>query len=150
MNRVVIRAGALLAFLLAPAACSPSDGLEPDLNGGENPEGTIFLAQNVPPEAVMEALYIGKVNRDAQGCLRVEGEGGATVIWPYGFRLQSRSGRLHVLDANGRSIGHIGGEFRMGGGYVPSPVHAHLSDEDRARANTVCASSHYWVVGETD
>jgi hypothetical protein len=152
MNRTLIRAGARLACtaLIALAACSPSEGTGPGLTGSENPDATVFLAQNVPPTAVMEALYQGRVNRDAQGCLRVESENGATVIWPYGFTLEARDGGLFVKDDDGRTVGRIGGEFRMGGGFVPAPGYAQLSARDRALAETRCTSSSYWVVGETD
>jgi hypothetical protein len=152
MKRFIVRPGAPLALLAALAlpACSQGDGTGSALNTGENPDATVFLAQKSPPQGVMEALYTGTVNRDAQGCLRVDGEGGAVVIWPYGFRLASRAGALHVENAEGRSIGQIGGEFRMGGGFVPaSHADALLSATDRARA-AACPSESYWIVGETD
>lgn len=151
MNRPLIRAGAALAVTVALSltACSPSDETGASLTGGGNPDGTVFLAQNTPPGAVMEALYVGKVNRDEQGCLRVESEGGAVVIWPYRFTLETRDDGLFVTDAKGRSVGRIGGDFRMGGGFVPSGGFAHLSEADRALAQTRCPSTHYWIVGET-
>jgi hypothetical protein len=147
---MLFRAGARLActVCIALAACSPSKGTGPALTGNENPDATVFLAQDVPPTAVMEALYQGRVNRDEQGCLRVESEGGATVIWPYGFTLESRGGGLFVNDANGRTVGRVGGEFRMGGGFVHSARHVHLSARDRTLAETRCAGTSYWVVGE--
>jgi hypothetical protein len=151
MKRFVVRPGAPLALLAALAlpACTPGEGTSPGLNGAENPDGTVFLAQRSPPGAVMEALYTGKVNRDAQGCLRVEGEGGAVVIWPYGFALEARDGGLYVKNAEGRTIGQIGGDFRMGGGYVPAgSTESFLSDADRARA-AACPTESYWIVGET-
>ena len=147
MNRSIIRP---LACLAALAACSGPEGTAPRLAGGENPDATVFLAQNAPPDAVMEALYVGKVNRDAQGCLRVESEGGALVIWPYGFTLEARSDGLHVKDAAGRSVGRIGGDFRMGGGFVPAGSLPMLSEADRALAQTRCPSTNYWIVGDTD
>jgi hypothetical protein len=152
MKLSLARAGARLACiaLVALAACSPDDGTGPDLTGNENPDATVFVAQNEPPQAVMDALYQGTVNRDEQGCLRVNGEGGATVIWPYGFRLVAHAGGLYVKHPAGRIIGRIGGDFRMGGGFVPSASYAHLSAADRALLESRCPSTYYWVVGETD
>jgi hypothetical protein len=150
MNRSFLRAGTPLALAVALAACSPGDGPGPNLTGSDNPDATVFLAQNTPPTVVMDALYIGEVNRDGQGCLRVESEDGAVVIWPYGFTLHAYEGGLYVKNAEGRSIGRIGGEFRMGGGYVPSASFADLSGADRALAESRCASSYYWIVGDTD
>jgi len=144
MNRSI-----LFAALLPLAACGRDLGPTPNRNTGENPDATVFLTQNTPAQDVMEALYVGKVNRDPQGCLRVEGEGGALVIWPYGFRLEARDGNLYVKDADGREVGRIGGDFRMGGGYVPAIGHLALSDTDRARAVT-CPSNSYWIVGDTN
>lgn len=152
MKRFVVRPGAPLALLVALAlpACSKGDGTSPALNGGENPDATVFLAQKSPPGNVMEALYTGKVTRDAQGCLRVDGEGGAVVIWPYGFKIEARNGGLFVEDEQGRTIGQIGGDFRMGGGYVPAAnADTYLSAADRARA-AACPTESYWIVGETD
>lgn len=151
MNRANLRTRAPLALLLALAlpACGPAEGTSPGLSGNENPDGTVFLIQKAPSEAVMEALYVGKVNRDAQGCLRVESEGGAVVIWPYGFRLAARDGGLYVENAEGRTIGQIGGDFRMGGGFVPAGNTAgFLSEADRARA-AACPTESYWIVGDT-
>lgn len=152
MNRSIVRAGALLActFALSLAACFGGEGTGPSRPGGENPDGTVFLAQTVPPREVMEALYVGKINRDDQGCLRVESEGGAVVVWPYGFRLDARDGGTYVRDAQGRRIGRIGGSFRMGGGFAGSISHIPLSDADRALAESRCPSADYWIVGETD
>lgn len=152
MNRSIVRAGALLACTLAlsVAACASGENTGPSLTGGENPEGTVFLAATVPARDVMEALYTGKINRDEQGCLRVESEGGAVVVWPYGFRLVARDGGTYVKNAQGRSIGRIGGSFRMGGGFAGTLSHIPLSDADRALAESRCPSAYYWIVGETD
>jgi hypothetical protein len=149
MNPSILRVAlATLAFLAAPA-CSGAEGTAPGLGGGDNPAATVFLTQKAPQDAVMDALYTGKVNRDEQGCLRTESESGALVIWPYGFKLAARSDGLHVQNAQGRSIGRIGGTIRMGGGYVPANSHF-LSDANRALADTRCPSTNYWIVGDTD
>jgi hypothetical protein len=150
LNRSLFRARAPLALLVALAlpACAMDDEANPGLSSGENPDATVFLTQKTPPGAVMEALYEGKVNRDAKGCLRVESEG-AVVIWPYGFRLAARDGKLFVENAEGRSIGQIGGDFRMGGGFVPAGnTDTYLSAADQARV-AACPTSHYWIVGDT-
>jgi hypothetical protein len=151
MNPFVRRTHAPRAVLvaLALAACARADGTSPARSANESPDETVFLTQGTRPEATMEALYVGKVNRDPQGCLRVESEGGAVVIWPYGFKLAERDGGLFVENEEGRSIGQIGGDFRMGGGFVPAGNTAgFLSDADRTRA-AKCPTEAYWIVGET-
>jgi hypothetical protein len=134
------------ALVLATLACA-DHGVGPDLNAGGDPDEVIFLAQNELPAGYMEALYRGPVALDEKGCLRLSG--GVTVIWPYGATLQNRDGELHVRDPEGRVVGKVGGNFHMGGGYVPLTA-AVLSAEDRARAENDCPSADYWVAGEMD
>jgi hypothetical protein len=148
MTRSIIRAAACAAAL-ALAACSATEGEAPALTGNENPDATVFLTQNQPPQAVMEALFEGVVVRDAQGCLRLGSDAGATVIWPYRFALQSRSDGLYVKDAGGRTVGRIGGSFRFGGGNIGAYSHAGLSAGDQARAASRCPGT-FWLVGDTD
>ena len=149
MNRSILRHALAPLALAAAGACSGAEGTAPNLTGGDNPDATVFLTQKAPQDAVMDALYTGKVNRDEQGCLRTESENGALVIWPYGFRLAGRSDGLHVENAAGRSIGRIGGTIRMGGGFAPANSH-YLSDANRALADARCPSTSYWIVGDTD
>lgn len=148
MTRSIIRLAACTAAL-ALAACSPSEREGPALTGNENPDATVFLAQNQPPQSVMEALFDGVVVRDAQGCLRLGGPEAATVVWPYGFKLEARDSGLYVKDAAGRSVGRIGGPFRFGGGHVPAHDYANLTARDRGLAESRCPGG-YWLVGDTD
>ncbi|HEX2211735.1 MAG TPA: hypothetical protein VHG93_28870 [Longimicrobium sp.] len=143
MNRSIL----LAASLPLAAACGADLEPEPALNGNQDPDGVVFLAQNEPPVAYMEARYQGLVTRDAQGCLRVQDQDNAVVIWPYGSRLEARGGELVVIAADGREVGRIGGHFEMGGGFVPITA-ASLSNADLALARSRCPSDEYWVVGE--
>jgi hypothetical protein len=145
------RDAALLGLVALAAACTAGTGEDPDLNVAEDPSRTVFLTQATPPEVVMEALFEGRVYRDEQGCLRLESLGNErhTAVWPYGFTLESRDGKLYVKDAQGRSIGQVGGQFRLGGGEVPGAESADLTEEKRALARSRCPG-RYWVVGDTD
>lgn len=108
---------------------------------------TLFLAQNVVPNATMEALFQGRIIRDRAGCLRLQAPDDATVVWPKGFTLRNRSGELAVLDSKGRKVGRIGGAFRLGGGEVPL-LHdgIGLSSAARRQAEARCPG-RYWIVG---
>ncbi|HEX2077045.1 MAG TPA: hypothetical protein VHG08_05025 [Longimicrobium sp.] len=144
------RAAALLC-LAAAAACA-ADGNGPTLNTAEHPSGTLFFSQVEPPHTYMQALFEGRVYRDAAGCLRLEMYGvnpHGTAIWPYGFTMEDRDGELHVKDARGRSIGRVGGHFRFGGGEKDSVKWLGISERQQELARTRCPGK-YWIVGETD
>ena len=135
---------AIAVALLIASACIASSGDEADLlglNGGGN---TVFLVQRNQPTVVMEALFEGRVEADAEGCLRLEGPNPATVVWPFGSRLEGS----RVLDSAGHEIGRIGGEFRFGGGEVPS-LQAWIAGtaEERGRIEARCPG-RYWIVGD--
>lgn len=152
MNRSLTalrRAGAWTLALAALAACSSTDlqgpGDTPSLVDGED---VLFLTQSASPQAVMDALFEGRVARDDAGCLRLDLPGEHTVIWPNGFTLaEAADGSLRVLDADGREVGRVGGRFRLGGGEVAT-LHEGIpmTEEDRREARERCPG-RYWIVG---
>lgn len=144
---LVIRSLTAAVAALSSAACCGNDCS--GLGASSQESTTIFLAQNVAPAEVMEALYQGRVVRDPQGCLRTADAEAATVIWPFGFRLVERADGPHVADASGRDLGPVGGEFRFGGGFVPGIASAKLTEADRTLAETRCPGE-YFIVGDTD
>lgn len=111
-------------------------------------EGVIFLTQSTTPTVVMEALFEGRIELDAAGCVRLVSEEPATVVWPKDFTLVERNGSLLVRDPDGRDIGRLGGNFRLGGGFV-NELHSgiNLSSADRQRAGGTCPGS-FWIVGD--
>lgn len=146
MKPSTARIRALLPVLaLAVGACNL---LEPPTDEPHVVEGTLFIAQQQPSGLVMDALYQGRVTRDAQGCLRLDIEPDRhTVVWPYGFTLREQGGELHVRDASGRDLGAVGGSFELGGGEV-AELHGGLalSAEARAAAESRCPG-RFWIVG---
>lgn len=131
--------------LATTAGCAADRGVGPTLSGDENPLAVTFVAQ-VNQTASMDALYQGIVSRDASGCLRAEGFGQRTVIWPEGWKLEARGEALFVKDASGSDVGHIGGQFRLGGGEIPSVEYASLSASDAQLLQTRCPGN-YWLAG---
>lgn len=138
----------LVALLLLGGCSSSGDG------GPSAPlpsvllDETVFLAQSEAPDAVMEALFEGRVARDDDGCLRLDTPDAHTVVWPFGFSLTADDGELVVRDAGGDAVGAIGSRFRLGGGEVAA-LHdgIALAPEDRDRAESLCPG-RYWIVGE--
>lgn len=139
-----IRTLACLA-ILAAGACSTEEGPLVGTPDGE----TLFLTAAAPQPIHMQALYEGRVQRDEQGCLRLETQDRHVVVWPFGFELENRGGATYVEDPARRAIGRIGGSFRFGGGEVPSVEAADLSPDSRALAQSRCPG-RYWIVGGTN
>ncbi len=133
----------MVVLAAALAACSGND----EVNEPGASRDVIFLAQTVAPTVVMEALFDGRVVRDPQGCIRLDSNEPATVIWPFGFSVVNSRYGLVVLDDKGRNIGRIGKSFRFGGGYVDS-LHSSiaLSAADRQRA--AACPGQFWIVGD--
>jgi hypothetical protein len=137
----------VVMFLAAVAftACSAleSDPSALSLNRGE----PLFITQNVIPNAVMDALFQGRIVADEAGCLRLQPGDRVTVVWPRGFTLERVSGTFLVRDADGRAVGRIGDTFRLGGGEVPY-LHQGigLSAADRQLATSRCPGL-FWIVG---
>lgn len=142
MSTIVSRSALIvLAFLLA--ACST------ELFSTSSADDVLFLVHKpVEHRSVMEALYQGTVV-EIDGCLRFGDEpAGHTVVWPPGFSLNRKAGRLVVRDENGQSVGVIDGSFIFGGGEVPTLWEGGpLTEADRAAALSQCPG-RYWIVGE--
>lgn len=133
------RLAAPAACLLALAAACDSTSIDgPDLNNGPQP-ATVFLTQEEPQGAFMDALFQGRISLDDEGCLRAESTGGSrpTVIWPAGYTLESSLGALRVKDADGEVVGVVGGAFSIGGGHGRLEF-VDLSPAERALAETRC------------
>lgn len=129
---------------LAAAACASPLAMDARLNGGDDPQGTVFLVQ-VENGNHRDALYEGRVVRDEAGCLRLETTDRHTVLWPAGSRFYTRDGEFHVNDAAGRQVGTIGGTFGLGGGET-AELGAHLLSADDYRLATERCPGRYWVV----
>jgi hypothetical protein len=138
--------------LMAAMACGRATDGDPS-GVTYDADRPFFITQNVAPNAVMDALFQGRVVADAAGCLRLDSPDRVTVIWPRGFTLEPRAGGspaggLQVHDARGRSVGRIGGEFRLGGGEVPwLPDGIPLAADVRQHAVRRCPGI-FWIVGE--
>ena len=134
-----IRLAAPAACLLALAAACDSTSIDgPDLNNGHQ-AGAVFLTQENPQGAFMDALFQGRISLDDEGCLRAESAGGSrpTVIWPAGYTLHSNMGALRVKDADGDVVGVVGGRFSIGGGYGQGEF-VNLSPTERELFETRC------------
>lgn len=137
---------AVVCLLLA--GCSSSDGAPNAPGPGLRTADVRFFVQTEVPDAVMDALFEGRVILDAAGCPRLGTPDGPTMVWPFGYRLASEDGALVVRDAEGSTVGRIGGSFRLGGGEAPL-LHdgIPLDPVDRGEAVEHCPG-RYWIAGE--
>jgi hypothetical protein len=111
--------------------------------GTEGDGGVLFFAQNERPTSAMEALFEGRVIADSEGCLRLDGPDGQTVVWPFRSELDGDQ----VLDEQGDVIGQIDGDFALGGGEVEVHDGLPISAADRGRIRSRCAGM-IWLVGD--
>lgn len=145
MRRTLLSAGAPLLACIALAACDPSASTGGPSRILADLRSVVFLTQETTPAAFMDALFTGRITRDAQGCLRLDTSERHTVVWPHGYTLESRGDGLLVRDEQGREVGTVGGSFRVGGGEVPSLDYVeHLSPEARTQAAESCPG-RYWL-----
>lgn len=136
---------------LAVAGCG--DTLGPDIYRTPEPalriedfSGIALFTQNVIPEVTMDALYEGRVDIDADGCLRLDTPDAPTVVWPLGYDLEGQGDVVAILDRHGETVGVAGGAFSLAGGEVDELTAAMgFDDEDRARAEERCPGE-YWIV----
>lgn len=71
-----------------------------------------------------------------------------TVVWPFGATLDRRRDGAWIVRLHDRTIGTIGGGFRLGGGEVDTlrpGMNVAASDIDRAVAR---CPGKFWLVGE--
>ena len=139
--RIQRRVGATMGALLLLAGCSP---LQEIVTPRSSSVGPVMLSRTHEPNAFMEALFVGRVIEDAQGCLRLDSADRHTVIWPAGFSLAVRGGSSTVLDAAGSEVGAIGASFRLGGGEV-TQVPAHMLTTADAELAAARCPGRYWL-----
>jgi hypothetical protein len=73
-----------------------------------------------PGDQGLLAKLSGVLTFGDDGCVRLgEGPGAFVVVWPKGFRAETRGGALVVVDADGREYVE-GTRLTMGGGFVPN------------------------------
>lgn len=120
-----------------------------DALAGPDDQGTLFFTRNAVPNAYMDALCEGRVVKDSAGCLRLSPPEAATLIWPVGWELMTRTdGTQDVVNTRGEPVGRVGGSLRLGGGFVPT-LHdgTPLSDPVRKAALTTCPGMYWLVAG---
>jgi hypothetical protein len=119
------------------------------LRGGvdtfERPDGEmIYFPRQAPTNAFMAALLQGTLALDANGCLRVEGEGGSAplILWRHDFTLNIEGETIEVLDGAGEVVGRVGEDIRMGGGEA--------SDQGIPGMPIEACPGPFWALGDIE
>lgn len=149
MTKTMTKPLSVAAALLILAACSeasPTEFTSPNLHVS-SASGMHLITQNIVPAASMEALFQGRLFLDDRGCIRLDSEDDATVVWPHGFTAERTVEGIVVRDADGALFGRIGDELSLVGGKVAT-LHEGMgfTEEDRSLATQHCPG-RYWIVG---
>lgn len=140
MNRHPVRA--LLALLAVLAAACGKDG--DSIFDPADPPGTIFIVESQLPGAYYDAMVRGRLVRDGAGCLRLDGAGALTVIWPLGSTIEIRNGEIYVLNREGQQLAKVGDQTELGGRHSDTIDRVYLSERDRHLALNHCPGE-YWL-----
>jgi hypothetical protein len=137
-----------IGFTMMLNACS--DPLSPEAASPHlqilSADGVKLITQNVVVPDAMDALFQGRVVNDEQGCIRLDAEDDATVIWPEGFTIESTIEGPVIRDESDHFVGRLGGDFVLGGGEVMTLTDVMgFTDADGAFAGQHCPG-RYWIV----
>ena len=67
----------------------------------------------------MQALFLGRLQLDADGCLRGGGEAGPFIIWHHDTRIdRAADGRVQIVDTTTGNSVKVGDEIALSGGNI--------------------------------
>ena len=140
-KKIVISFGVAMMILGCAGSDSNSPKEEPTQKTTFFPTQNKALAtQQSEATVFMEARLAGVLEKDKNGCLRVNGD---LIIWPYGSTLKDNL----IYDKNGNPIAEIGESIVLGGGGMSSDEN---SEEDIKRIseqlpNPQCRDPYFFV-----
>ena len=143
-------AGLTLPELVTVRSFDPQEPA-PELRGGvetfTGPQGeTIYLPMQGPTNVSMEALIMGTLVLDENGCLRVTGLDGTgdgdLIIWRQGFSVDVQGETVTVLNDEGAPVARVGEPFQAGGGGGGTPQIPGMPIE--------ACPGPYWILGSIE
>jgi hypothetical protein len=118
--------GHVVLFLAVPgiAACTTkTDGHIVAAPAAKRAPLPALIRQNLRNEMTLQALFMGRLHLDANGCLRAGDEAGPIIIWHHDTRIErAPDGRIRVDDALTGNAVHVGDEIALSGGYRAGPA----------------------------
>jgi hypothetical protein len=142
--------GIMVAGVLAAAVAIPLWALTPigdppsrqpaDESRERAPRGIFFPTLTDPSGGGPDALIQGTLE-ERNGCIRM---GETLMLWPYGWSLEERDGRLTILDDQGSAAFGVGDRIWIGGGDVSGGNIAHPEYAIGEPIPRRCRSDGYW------
>jgi hypothetical protein len=124
MKRILPRHVVLFLAVPGMAACTTkTDGPAVATPAAKSTQLPILIRQNLRNEMTLQALFMGRLHLDANGCLRAGDEVGPIIIWHHDTRIErAPDGRIRVNDPLTGNAVHIGDEIALSGGYRAGPA----------------------------
>ena len=108
------------ALLSMPACATSPDAAGRSTDAAPLP---VLVRQAVPTGATLQALLLGRLHLDADGCLRGNNETGPIIIWRHETRIErAADGRIRIYDPSTGNSVHVGDEIALSGGYRAGPA----------------------------
>lgn len=111
------------ALLAMPACATSPYAVAGDGRPTDAAPLPVLVRQAVSTGATLQALFMGRLHLDSNGCLRGDNETGPIIIWHHDTSVErAADGRVRILDTTtGNSI-HVGDEIALSGGYRAGPA----------------------------
>jgi hypothetical protein len=110
--------------VLAMTACTPESNTPADAAPSADAAPLpVLVRQSVRNEQTLQALFMGRLHLDANGCLRGDNDAGPIIIWHHDTRIErGPDGRIRISDPTTGNAVHVGDEIALTGGYRAGPV----------------------------
>lgn len=83
----------------------------------------VLVRQSARNAMALQALFLGRLHLDANGCLRAGNEVGPIIIWHHDTRIErAPDGRIRIVDATSGVGVEVGDEIALSGGYRAGTV----------------------------
>jgi hypothetical protein len=89
----------------------------------KSPQLPVLVRQSMQNEVTLQALFMGRLHLDGNGCLRGDNDAGPIIIWHYDTRIERASdGGIRIVDTKKGNAVRLGDEIALSGGYRAGPA----------------------------
>lgn len=109
--------------VLGLSACTNIEGSTAAAQAAEAAQLPVLVRQNVRNDMTLQALFMGRLHLDPNGCLRGENDAGPIIIWHHDTRIErAPDGRVRIADTTTGNAVYVGDEIALSGGYRAGPA----------------------------